>query len=228
MLDNVPSRYILIEFAGMPKSGKTTVLDVVSHFLRRHQVPLSEYHGGGRYAPIGKDQLGRLNLYLASEALRYVLSSTQVGWAPKVHLMDRGLVDRTIFTEALLKVGRIGASHAGTIRNMVALPEVAGLVDVCAIFVTSPELSLQREQKNKLVQRDGRVMNTSLLSDLGEAATAIANHHDGVAVANEVFLVDTAVTDGNIEQTALEVLRKIAPVLQQGGVRISLPEHING
>ena len=30
----------------MPKSGKTTVMDVISHYLRREGLPVAEFHGG--------------------------------------------------------------------------------------------------------------------------------------------------------------------------------------
>lgn len=103
VLSTMLDRHVIIEFAGIPKSGKTTILDVVSHYLRRQRVPIAEHHGGGRYAPLGKENLGKLNLYLACEAVRYVVSTSQDGLSPRVHLLDRGIVDRLIFTRSLAR-----------------------------------------------------------------------------------------------------------------------------
>jgi len=217
-----PSRHVIFEFAGMPKSGKTTVLDVVAHYLRRHHIPLAEYHGGGRYAPIDKDHIGRLNLYLASEALRYLLTTTQPGLPPKVHLMDRGLVDRLIFTRCLLAMGRIDEAHSSAIEQLLAVNELAGVVDACAIFHTSPELSLARELRNRLVDKQGRVINSDLLTGLATAAVAAGRAGDRIHVARSVFVVDTTLSNDRVRETAIGVLRRIAPILASCG--IDLPE----
>ena len=92
-------RNFVFEFAGVPKSGKTTVMDVVSHYLRRRSISVEEYHGGGRYAPIGKDALPQLNLYLAAQCLARLSSIGQPTGSPtKIYLLDRGPIDRVIFS----------------------------------------------------------------------------------------------------------------------------------
>src|SRR6185436_13046244 len=100
-----------VEFAGMPKSGKTTVLDIVSHHLRRSGILLNEFHGGGRYAPIDKSSLPALNMYLGGEAVAFILTRAHREKAVnRLFLLDRGIVDRCIFTRALAALGKLDSA----------------------------------------------------------------------------------------------------------------------
>jgi thymidylate kinase len=215
------SRDVIIEFAGMPKSGKTTVLDITAHYLRRQKLPVAEFHGGGRYAPVGKSDLPELNVYLACEAIRYVLAADQLYREPRIHLMDRGIIDRMIFTLALNSIGRLSDEQRDCTLGVLGLPEVVSKVDKTLVFVTDPQLSLSREVHNKLSASDGRVMNTPLLTAL---QTAAETWQQSAARIPPTITVDTAVLDGDIQRTAFTVLTGIAGVLRSAGIEIELPE----
>ena len=100
-----------IEFSGMPKSGKTTIGDILSHSLKRSNITVKDYHGGGRYSPIEKKNLPSLNLWLANSAIQYILETKEIEYKKDtIHLLDRGLFDRCVFTKALLKMKKIDAN----------------------------------------------------------------------------------------------------------------------
>jgi thymidylate kinase len=219
------SRNVIIEFAGMPKSGKTTVMDVVVHYLKRSGVPIAEYHGGGRYAPLGKKDLARLNLYLACEAIRYCLTTHVEGSPARVHMLDRSLVDRMIFTNALESMERVSAGHSATIRNLFDIPELNNEEDLCFVFTTTPEISLSRESRNKLTNNKGRVMNTGFLEGLRKSALDFSRDNPRTSYVKEVAPVDTAIYDGEVTKTALIVLERVIPLLQTAGLNIPLPEN---
>ncbi|GAB3168918.1 hypothetical protein GCM10027059_32740 [Myceligenerans halotolerans] len=203
------ARDVVIEFAGMPKSGKTTVLDIVSHRIRRAGWAVGDFHGGGRYAPVGKKDLTSLNLYLAGSALQYVAAIGADERPPRFHLLDRGLNDRVIFSRALQSLGLIGDAHAAAIEQIAGLPDVQSKVDLCFVFTTSPELSLQREHSNRLTTADGRIMNTARLTALHDAATNFVAGSPSTT-GLPVVLVDTARFDGAVRATAQFVLEAIA------------------
>ena len=212
---------VVIEFAGMPKSGKTTTLDIVAHYLRRNSLPVSEFHGGGRYAPIDKRNIGDLNIYLACDAVKYLLSIGQGSCSPRIHLMDRGVVDRTIFTVALNSLGRLSDQQRDSLMQLMSLPEISRKLDVAFAFVTSPQKSLEREAFNKLILRDGRVMNTPLLSALRSAtADYISSPH---ITDVPLISIDTDRLDQDIRGTSLQVLESIAGVLRDAGVDLPVP-----
>lgn len=214
------SRDIVIEFAGMPKSGKTTVLDIIAHYLRRQSLPVSEFHGGGRYAPISKKDLPRLNVYLACEAIRYVLAADQLHREPRIHLMDRGIVDRMIFTVALNSIGQLSGEQCDKMIGLLALPEIVERIDNAFIFVTDAEKSLEREAKNKLSTHGGRIMNNDRLIAL---RTAVDLWKESDIRRPPTAIIDTALLDGDIQGTALAVLSKIDHILRTQGIEIELP-----
>jgi thymidylate kinase len=206
-------RDVVIEFAGMPKSGKTTVLDIVSHRIRRAGCAVADFHGGGRYAPVGKSDLASLNLYLAASALQYVAAIGADERPPRIHLLDRGLNDRVIFSRALGSLGLISDSHVTAIEAIAGVRDVRQKIDACFVFTTSPELSLQRESANRLTTVHGRIMNTSRLQALHDAANSFAREQPPTAEGPLIVEVDTAGLDGQVQATARTVLETIASLL---------------
>lgn len=164
-------RDYFFEFAGMPKSGKTTIADTVIHFLKREGYKIKDYHGGGRYSPIDKSSLVDLNLYLACKAINFIVTSANSEKVEnKIYILDRGIFDRCVFTKALLKMGKIDLEQYTRITNFLGIPFIANKIDAVFLTITTPELSIEREYKNKIVQKQGRVMNTDFLKLLRESS----------------------------------------------------------
>lgn len=207
---------VVVEFCGMPKSGKTTILNIVAQYMRRNGFVLNEFHGGGRYAPIGKSDLPALNLYLAAEATRFLLPVGREGRVPCVHLLDRGLLDRLIFTRALGSLNLLSVQHVTAVEGMLA--EVAQLVDVQAgmVFTADVASSLRRENSHTLVGGQGRVMNDSLLDALRQEALYVIEQPPAWAPETLVH-VDTEARDGHVVQTAEFVLGSLNGLIPQLG-----------
>src|SRR5690242_9016629 len=95
------NRYFF-EFAGMPQAGKTEIVDIVAHYLRRKGYPVEVYNGGSEYSPLNDGPIADLNLSLACQVVDWVLNKDRYDNAEhKIYLLDRGLIDRNIFTNAL-------------------------------------------------------------------------------------------------------------------------------
>jgi thymidylate kinase len=211
-------RDVVIEFAGMPKSGKTTVLDIVSHRIRRAGWAVADFHGGGRYAPVGKKDLASLNLYLAGSALQYVATIGADERPPRFHLLDRGLNDRVIFSRALLSLGLLGDAHVAAVEQLAGLPDVRSRVDLCFVFTTTSELSLRREHANRLTAADGRIMNTTRIEALRVAATTFSAEAAGAEISR-VIPIDTARLDGAVRATAQSALDSIVNLVPEDVAR---------
>src|ERR1043165_5333867 len=105
----------------MPKSGKTTIFNIVNHYLKRQGYLIEEFHGGGRYSPIDKSAITSLNIYLACRAVDFILiSSAKEKVHHRVYLMDRGLFDRMLFTRALELMEKIDRSEAEAISHFLS------------------------------------------------------------------------------------------------------------
>src|SRR2546430_1578598 len=96
-------RDYFFEFAGMPRAGKTTIVDIVAHYLKRNDYLIEEYSGGSKYNPLYNASIVDLNLSIACKTVDFVICSTRCEEIKqKIYLLDRGIIDRYIFTNALL------------------------------------------------------------------------------------------------------------------------------
>lgn len=212
--ENLPRNFIF-EFAGMPKSGKTTTMDSVAHHFRRNGIQVTEYHGGGRHVEIDKDHAQDLNMALTAKAIQFALTSPhQYKYDPRIIIMDRGLFDKYIFTLMYLKRGKIQQDEAAAIQAMISLPRLAGSIDQIFAFVTSPALSLEREHRNTLDLTHGRVMNKPVLEDLREAT--IHYSKPGAHSFKDVKLIDTEELNNDVKSTALMVVDRIREIISNG------------
>lgn len=207
-----PATDIVVEFAGMPKSGKTTVMNSVSQHLRRSGYIVDEFHGGGRLAPIGKDHLASLNMYLGAGILQKLVSiGFPDGLPPRVHLLDRGPFDRLVFGRALLALGRLEPGDVDPLAAAYAAPILNGRVDLTFAFMTEPEISLMRENQNSLRQTEGRVMNRRLLEALRDATIELLEAGP-FSWTQHVELVDTGAYDGDVRTCASRVIKRVANI----------------
>jgi thymidylate kinase len=202
------TRDYIFEFAGMPKSGKTTIFDIVSHYLKRSGIKIEEYHGGGRYSPIDKSALASLNMFLAGRAVEFILVSAErerIGH--RIFLMDRGVYDRCIFTIALQRMGKVDLQETDATLNYLTLPRIAQRIDGVFLFVTDPEISISREYKNKLVEVTGRVMNTDFLEIL--RSISLGEVQKMQQCFSNVQIIDTKELDGKLIECARVVADSI-------------------
>lgn len=194
-------RDYFFEFAGVPQAGKTTIVEIIAHFLKRKEIPIEEFYGGSRYSPLINSPRGDLNLWLACKTAEFVIEATkQESTSHKIFLLDTGLVDRLFFTETLLRRGEIEELEAVKVSALLTLPRLLEKLDGVFIFVVSPELALQRENANKLFHADGEVMNANFLSTMYSVATE--GYQKAQSLVRNVHLIDTEQEDQQVLETA--------------------------
>ena len=216
---NIKRDYIF-EFAGMPKSGKTTILRIIMSFLKAKGFRVSEYefHGGGHYAPIDKKDISSLNFFLAANAIEALMVfSAGEKKHSRIFFLDRGIFDRCIWTKVLVEKGNISTAEGNTMLNFLTMPQLVNRMDGTFLFITSPKLSLKREAKNALIPRTGRIMNDSFLTTLRTVSLDLSKElHDSFRNMN-VF--DTAQLDEEVKPTAELVAKTILSIIQHSDGR---------
>lgn len=201
-------KHTFIEFSGMPKSGKTTINEIISHSLKRSGYLVKEFHGGGRYAPISKKNLDSLNIWLANFAVQFIVEMSVSNVDIPTHfILDRGIFDRCIFTKALYRMDLINFDTYNRIINYLTMPFLASKIDCVYLFITDPVLSIEREYKNKIIEKPGVVMNTEFLTLLKESSIETVDElgHN----FKNIVTIDTEIYNGKIEETAKIVLNNI-------------------
>jgi thymidylate kinase len=213
-------RSYIFEFAGMPQSGKTAVREILAHYLKRMEYPLVEFNGGSRYSgfPIYDMPIGQLNERLAKNIEHFMHKTLEMQNSEhKIYLLDRGIIDRCIFTDALVQDNKVSPKQAEEIYQFLAAPEFLEKLEGVFIFVTSPETALAREYEGKLVERakvrsQGDVMNEHFL---GEMRLASEEWNNRVNIRGSGYyvkhtqLIDTTSKNTDMQEVALGVFASI-------------------
>lgn len=210
-------RNYIFEFAGMPQSGKTSVKEILVHYLKRMEYPIVEFNGGSRHSrlpTIYRMPIGELNEQLAYNIERFVRSIVD-GQNPdhSIYLLDRGLIDRCIFTDALFRANKVSTKQAEKLYAILTAPELLEKLDGVFIFATSPQTALDREYAGKLVERKdvrshGDVMNEHFL--LGMRFAAEEWHRRSIGLVSHVEWIDTTPMDTDMQKVARDVFDRIS------------------
>ena len=210
-------RPLFVEFAGTPKSGKSTCIDTVNHFFRRlGYTVLAPTEGASKRTPYYlKDDLVAFNAWSAAYALTHILEGRY--GADKYHLviMDRGIFDALAWFELLQSEDRITIEDCSIIQNFLLVNHWQGLIDMVFLFQTDPSTSLERENRDKLIEEPGRAMNPEFLQALNRAYQTISDKYS--AQFSSLYVVNTG--DGlgmtTPQSTAFDVATQIIEKMKQ-------------
>jgi thymidylate kinase len=162
---------LFVEFAGTPKSGKSTCIDTVNHFFRRlgYKV-LAPTEGASKRTPYYlKDNLVSYNAWSATYAITHILEGRYGSDDYQLVIMDRGLFDALAWFEHLKLRSEITEQDCLTIQNFLLIDQWREVVDIVFLFETDPVTSLERENRGKLIDEPGTAMNPNVLGNLNEA-----------------------------------------------------------
>ena len=209
-------RPLFVEFAGTPKSGKSTCIDTVNHFFRRlgYRV-LAPTEGASKRTPYYlKDHMVPFNVWSAAYALTHILEGRFGSDRYHLVMMDRGLFDALAWFELLVQKEDITQQECSAIQEFLLIGHWRELVDMVCLFQTDPESSLDRENSDKLIDDPGRAMNPAFLNDLNQAYEATKGKYAGQF--NRLYDVDTG-SESSVTQksAAFEVARAIVEQLGQ-------------
>ena len=214
------SRPLFVEFAGTPKSGKSTCIDAVNHFLRRSGFKvLAPTEGASRRTPYYlKDDLLSYNTWSAIYALTHILEGRFSTDQYHIALLDRGLFDALGWFELLKEDGNdeLTEGACAIIQDFLLLDHWRNFIDIVFLFVTDPKTSLQRENQDKLIEEPGRAMNPEFLERLNNAYQNAKDKHSNKF--NRFVTVDTGSEQNtNPKSTAFEVAQEILKLMRERG-----------
>ena len=203
-------RPVLVEFSGSPKSGKSTCIDIVGHFFRRQGFQiLAPTEGASKRTPYYlKENLVAFNTWSASYALNHIFDGLYSADRYDISILDRGLFDALVWFELLSTKGDITEDVAGKIHDFLLIEDWRSVIDAVFLFQADPATSMDRENKDKLVEDTGRAMNPDFLADLNEAYDSVRKRYESRFPRFEV--IDTGVENTDTPQlTAINVANVI-------------------
>jgi thymidylate kinase len=204
-------RDYFFEFAGMPKAGKTTLMETVAHFLQRIGYSIEGYHGDSRYSSIKMSPIADLNISLACNVVNFTITAISLEKSEhKIYLLDKGLIDRCIFTDTLVRRGKVNIEDAEKLKAFLMLPRLLKKLDGVFILMTSPRIALKREYGEMLPQPGREVMNADFLSDM---YSIVLDDYQG-QLSSRINNVRVIRTDKENEQeTVAHVLKNILSII---------------
>jgi len=158
----------VIEFLGMPRSGKTTAIEVAEGYLKREGVKVRVIYEGARVSPLDKSDRYNYHSWSFHNTVNRILEARLDNY--DFILVDRGVLDHAAFLKAI-KPLCAGKDLQPALEYYLGF---LNLQDRELFFDVSPEESIRREQKNKPFV--GRVFNLPFLQGLSESYDSVVSY----------------------------------------------------
>ncbi len=209
-------RPVFIEFAGTPKSGKSTCIEIVRHFFHRLEYKvLTPAEGASQRTPYyfkAKNDLIAFNTWSASYALMHVLEGLHGPDQYDLAILDRGLFDALAWFEFLADTKQTSEDVRNRVQDFLLIDDWRDKIDAVLLFKTDADTSLNRENRDKLTSQTGSAMNPKALKNLNGAYDAV--HQKYADAFSTVKIVDTSDPKDTPQSTAFDVANIILGVFE--------------
>ena len=205
---------LVVEFAGSPKAGKSTTIDIVTHFFKRMEFKIwAPTEGASKRTPYFlRSDLVAFNAWALNYAISEILTAYHNVEEYDLVVLDRGPFDSLAWMRVLKDDGKLDQDEYDRIENFARHPKWANLVQRIYLFTCKPETSLHREHDAKLIRSDGTAMNETMLRKLREQYEFLGN--ETVSDNPSIRKFDT--DDGSGQRNnAREIVSDIMSLLEQ-------------
>jgi predicted NUDIX family phosphoesterase/thymidylate kinase len=160
-------RAFVIEFAGTPKSGKSTSVEAIRHFFTRQGFRVHVLAERAAVCPIPMKGHLFFNTWCAATMLAELLANVET--ETDLIIVDRGLFDALVWLALQEKRGELTADEARTIEGFLLMKRWRSLVDLAIVMNVSAEEALDRETANRITRKSGSIMNPDVLKAVTES-----------------------------------------------------------
>lgn len=162
-------RPIIIEFAGVPKAGKTTTLAQVHGFLKRCGFRVETVVERASICPIRDKKHFNFNIWTSCTTLAQILEKTQDPPSPvdpDILFLDRGLFDSLAWLSMMEKLERIRKGERKAVEDFLLLGDWRKRMGGVVVMTASPADAMKREAGNLAVVGKGSIMNEDVVKQL--------------------------------------------------------------
>lgn len=235
-------RAFIIEFAGMPKAGKSSAIEDVRHYFS---------HGPKLLVDVKGPQLGRLrdgyllhtpaegvslrtprylktnlldfNTWAGAYAVQELLQARHDNYHHMV-ILDRGPWDASCWIRYVLEAGgedlRLPEQEVEPIRQFFKLPLWATLSDLHVVLVVDPAIAREREISSRLIEAGGAASNNKMMTRMLEIYSQETDElrerkakHCPETGENSVLLLNTS--GSSKKQIALQIISAILDQIER-------------
>lgn len=180
-------RAFVVEFAGTPKSGKSTSVEAIRHFFRRFDFGVHVLTERAAQCPIPMKGHLFFNTWCATTMLAELLEN--VDTTTDIIIADRGLFDALIWFRTQAKRGELSDEELTHIENFLLMDRWKNLFDLVVVLHAKAPTALKRENAHRITQRPGSIMNTSMLETLSVGVADAVDRHQNAF--KDIFVIDT-------------------------------------
>jgi len=161
---------VVIEFAGIPKAGKTSTLGQLYSFLKRCGFRVEVVVERASMCPIRDKKHTNFNIWTACTTLSQILEKTQTpprADDPDILILDRGLFDSICWLTMMARLSRLRRDDLKIIENFLRIDDWKKRITVVLLMTASPLDSLERERGYIPVEGTyGSIMNEEVLEQM--------------------------------------------------------------
>jgi hypothetical protein len=155
---------IVIEFAGVPKAGKTTTLNHIQAFLRRCGFRVEVVVERASVCPIRDKKHSNFNVWTACTTLAQVLDKTQIPPRPDdpdILILDRGIFDSIWWLVLMERLVRIRRDERELIERFLLIEAWRKRLTGVVVMTTDPKRCLAPREGIPSSRRSTGVDNES-------------------------------------------------------------------
>ncbi len=161
---------IVIEFAGVPKAGKTTTLGQLQSFLKRCGFNVEVVVERASVCPIRDKKHSNFNVWTACTTLAQILEKTQEPPHindPQVLILDRGLFDSICWLAMMERLERIRTHDRKILEDFLLIDNWRQRITGVIVMTASPSDAMKRENGYLPVEGEGgSIMNPPVLQQI--------------------------------------------------------------
>lgn len=199
---------MIVEFAGLPKSGKSSNIAVIRDYFSRSKYRTKLIAEGARTCPFSNKNRIEFACWTANQAMNAVLEARLSSERDSIILQDRGVFDALAFIKLLALEDYIPESTAESISTYFSDQRWTGTIDLIILLDVSPEIAIRRDLAAQLNAPTGVITNLVTMSRLSSAFEFILQRYSGRFPRIE--RIDTT------KYTSLETAGQIIQKIRQG------------
>lgn len=214
-------RPFMIEFFGTPKSGKSTMKEMLKHFFKRNGLSVSTPTEGAEVVEWIKRREPEYNFQTAEYALSVARERAYGPGHRDFHLaiFDRAIFDGVVRMDYYVSTGKMSAAERDAVDAYLLLPFNRKLFDLHVCLVATPEVAVHRELARALTKKPGETMNHATLQALLDAHQRTWDRLD---CANDPSMLWHDSSRETEEETAASILSSALDAFQR---RLDTIEH---
>ena len=213
---------IVLEFAGVPKAGKTTTLSQIQTFLKRCGFRVEVVVERASVCPIRDKKHANFNVWTACTTLSQILQKTQTPARPgdpDILILDRGLFDAVCWFAVMERLCRIRQAEREQIERFLLMEDWRRRITGVIVMTAAPRISMEREKGDLPVAGSGgSIMNEEVLRQMLETTRTTAKR---LAEQFRIFEIDTLNGSRGRRQTVERVACIVLDLIEE-----QLDEHI--